>query len=173
MSRSKIARQSLQLRIDPTPHPSQAIATTSSISSSSSSARTNLTASSTTPSSGVSTQSSLSVLCFYDFHSTDKDQLPFHKNEVLEIVKQEDTGWWAAMRQGGNTIGWIPEAFVKTLTEDMADRLRSMREEVRIYEYNAEQLYNSAPTSLIQPDEEQSTEPSAKVNKSILRARVA
>jgi son of sevenless-like protein len=84
----------------------------------------------------------------YDFHSDDPDHLPFSKNEVLEIVKQADNGWWAAFRKGGR-VGWIPEAFVNTLSSEVAEKLRNTREELRIYEYDAEQLYTSAPTQRI------------------------
>lgn len=94
---------------------------------------------------------------------------------MLEIVKQEDSGWWAAMRKGGKTIGWIPQTFVKSLTEDMAEKLRNIREELRIYEYQAEQLYNSVPISRIDLDEEpqQSANPNKGVSQSISRIRVA
>lgn len=87
----------------------------------------------------------------YDFQSNDPIHLPFHKNEILDIVQRENTGWWAAMRAGGDVIGWIPQAFVKPLSEEMTDRLRNVREELRVYEYEAEQLYNSAPISLSVP----------------------
>jgi son of sevenless-like protein len=82
----------------------------------------------------------------HDFRAADIDQLGFRKNEILLIVKRENTGWWAAMRKGGDLIGWIPQAFVSPLTEEMAERLANLREELRIYEYSAEQLY-SAPIS--------------------------
>jgi son of sevenless len=82
----------------------------------------------------------------YDFDTEEDGHLSFHKNEILDIVKQEETGWWAAMRPGGNTIGWIPQAFVRPLNEEMTSRLRNVREELRVYEYEAEQLYNSVET---------------------------
>ncbi|KAF7307282.1 hypothetical protein MIND_00522100 [Mycena indigotica] len=88
-----------------------------------------------------------SVLCMFDFESSDEDHLQFRKNEILDVVKQEDTGWWAAMRRGGDQIGWIPQAFVSPLTEEMTEKLLNVREELRVYEYSAEQLYNAAPTT--------------------------
>ncbi|KAH8835656.1 ras guanine nucleotide exchange factor domain-containing protein [Flagelloscypha sp. PMI_526] len=90
----------------------------------------------------ASTELSLfSVLCFYDFESDDPAHLSFRKNEILDIFQQEDTGWWAAMRRGGTTLGWIPMAFVKELSEEMTDKLLRVKEEIRVYEYEAEQLY--------------------------------
>ncbi|KAF8559928.1 ras GEF [Imleria badia] len=65
----------------------------------------------TTPSTGTP-QCFFHVLCMYDFESSDPDHLPFHKDEVLTIIKQEESGWWAAMRPQGDRIGWIPSTFV-------------------------------------------------------------
>jgi son of sevenless-like protein len=87
-----------------------------------------------------------SVLCMYDFRSNDPDHLPFRKNEILDIVKKEDTGWWAAMRKDQDRVGWIPQAFVTNIPDAMVEKLRNTREELRVYEYEAEQLYVSAPT---------------------------
>ncbi|TFK41935.1 ras guanine nucleotide exchange factor domain-containing protein [Crucibulum laeve] len=145
-SRSQVARQSLHLRIDPSPYDSQVlISPNTNYSPSSSSARTSIATAGTTPTSDSPNYATFSALCMYDFQSDDPDHLPFRKNEILEIVKQEDTGWWAAMRRGGNMIGWIPQAFVNALTEEMTERLMNVREELRVYEYEAEQLYVTAP----------------------------
>ncbi|KAG8219409.1 hypothetical protein J3R82DRAFT_331, partial [Butyriboletus roseoflavus] len=51
----------------------------------------------------------------HDFESSDPVHLPFHKDEVLTIIKQEHSGWWAAMRPQGDRIGWIPGSFVHPL----------------------------------------------------------
>lgn len=83
----------------------------------------------------------------HDFSSDEEHALPFRRNELLEVVKQEDTGWWAAMRKGTAIVGWIPEAFVKSLTPEMAETLRRITPELRVYEYQAEVLYNTAPTN--------------------------
>lgn len=87
-----------------------------------------------------------SVICMYDFHSDDPDHLPFRKNEILDVVKQEETGWWAAMRKNKDEIGWIPRAFVQPVTDTMAAKLWKTAEEYRVLEYEAEQLYEAAPT---------------------------
>lgn len=88
-----------------------------------------------------------SVLCMYDFDGEDTGLLSFKKNEILDVVKRDDTGWWAAMRKEGPVVGWIPQAYVSPLTEEMAEKLRNTWEEVRIYEYEAEELYNSVPVN--------------------------
>jgi hypothetical protein len=143
--RSNTSRQSPYLQIDdPVSHPSQRHIYPSPSSPSLSSARASSSRSVTPP---VNTHI-CSVLCMYDFHSDDPDHLPFAKNEILDVVKQGDNGWWAALRKGGR-VGWIPEAFVNTLSAEVAEKLRNTREELRIYEYDAEQLYTSAPTRRI------------------------
>ncbi|KAG7099854.1 hypothetical protein E1B28_001661 [Marasmius oreades] len=139
-------RQSLHLSIDPSPFLSVFNPSPDSGSPSSSSRLS-------TDTSPTSSYSDIicSVLCMYDFQTDDPIHLSFRKNEILDIVRTEPTGWWAAMKKGGDsdTVGWIPEAFVEPLSEEMADRLMSVRPELRIYEYEAEQLYNTAPTSRI------------------------
>lgn len=101
-----------------------------------------------------------SVLCLHDFQSDDPDHLSFRKNEILDIVKEEESGWWAAMRQGVYQVGWIPGAFVERLTDDMAERLRGVTEALRVYEYNAERLYDTAPVSNVSRLYDPSPEPS-------------
>ncbi|KAK7063870.1 ras guanine nucleotide exchange factor domain-containing protein [Favolaschia claudopus] len=135
-------RHSLHLNIDASPYTMPSGSNTPS-----SSVRASIGTDITSPT--LSTMSELiicSVLCMYDFQSDDVDHLEFRKNEILDVVKQEDTGWWAAMRRGGDFIGWIPQAFVNPLTEEMTEKLLNVREELRVYEYDAEQLYNAAPT---------------------------
>ncbi|KAL4067305.1 SH3 domain-containing protein [Scleroderma yunnanense] len=67
------------------------------------------------PGSGVPDWAICQVLCIFDFESSDPDQLSFNKDEVLTVVKQEESGWWAAMRSDGDRIGWIPSSFVEPL----------------------------------------------------------
>jgi son of sevenless len=88
-----------------------------------------------------------SVLCLHSYESKEESGLSFHKNEILQILETEDSGWWAARRKGNKDIGWIPRAYVARLEDDWVDRLENMREEIRCYEYNAEMLYSEAPTS--------------------------
>lgn len=53
----------------------------------------------------------------FDFESDDPDHLSFTRNEILTVVKMEESGWWAAMRPKGDRLGWIPSSFVERLTE--------------------------------------------------------
>ncbi|KAJ7024347.1 ras guanine nucleotide exchange factor domain-containing protein [Mycena alexandri] len=145
LAHSSHLRQSLHLNIDASPYDLDGIPSGSNSPSSSARASIGTEITSPTPSS-MSELVLCSVLCMYDFQSPDTDHLQFRKNEILDVVKQEDTGWWAAMRRGGDFIGWIPQAFVNPLSEEMTEKLWNIREELRVYEYDAEQLYNAAPT---------------------------
>jgi son of sevenless-like protein len=71
-----------------------------------------------------------SALCMFDFTSSEAGLLSFRKNEILDIVKCTD-GWWAAMKKGGTILGWIPQTFVTRLTQEMAEKLQDIREELR------------------------------------------
>ncbi|KAF9531822.1 ras guanine nucleotide exchange factor domain-containing protein [Crepidotus variabilis] len=89
-----------------------------------------------------------SVLCLYEFDSDEAGLLSFRKGEMLDIIKRDETGWWAAMRQDGlgpADVGWIPQAFVRALSEEMAEKLRPINEACRQAEYEAELLYNTPP----------------------------
>ena len=87
-----------------------------------------------------------SVLCLHSYESREESGLSFRKNEILQILETEDSGWWAARRKGDKDIGWIPRAYVAKLEDDWVDRFEEMREEIRCSQFHAEKLYSEAPT---------------------------
>ena len=76
-----------------------------------------------------------SVIGLYDFVASDPDGLSFRKQEILEIVRQDESGWWGAVRGDGSEIGWIPAKFVRALSDDAAHRVFEIRERTRIPEF--------------------------------------
>ena len=80
-----------------------------------------------------------SVICLYDFSSSDSDHLSFRRNEVLNIVKKEESGWWAAVRGDGSEVGWVPASYVQSLSDDAAERPYTIPEKTRVPEYRADQ----------------------------------
>ncbi|OBZ79386.1 Cell division control protein 25 [Grifola frondosa] len=90
-----------------------------------------------------STTDAFYVLCLYDFEAEDGDQLSFRKNEMLEIVKREGSGWWAAVRSDDNHVGWIPSAFVEPISEALAERLLNTRNNSQGSEDDAGRAYGS------------------------------
>jgi son of sevenless-like protein len=79
-----------------------------------------------------------SVIGLYDFVASDPDGLSFRKQEILEIVRQDESGWWGAVRGDGSEIGWIPAKFVRALSDDAAHRVFEIRERTRIPEFSAD-----------------------------------
>jgi len=144
-TRSQAVRQSLHLRIEPSPYTSSKVLLTAHTPSSAA-MMLRAEAQEVDPPTGNEENIVFSVLCLFDFDSEEAGLLSFRKGEILDIIKRDDTGWWAAMRQEPvPVVGWIPQAYVNPLSEEMTDRLRNIGEEFRIPEYEAEQLYNSIP----------------------------
>lgn len=94
------------------------------------------------------------ALCLHDYLSDDPTHLCFSRNEILEIIAQEQTGWWAAVRPGEDKVGWISRwaqasaitpsrevltlhrsAFVEPLIDSVAERLIRVPVSSRSYEY--------------------------------------
>jgi son of sevenless len=162
MSGHSRLRRSLRLSIQASPHSEFAQVKPYNItpeSSSPGSTIRSLSTDSTASSTGYSTDSDwriCSVLCLHDYTSDDPTHLSFSRNEILEIVQQEDSGWWAALRLPENHIGWISRsvvspcllecsftellsAFVEPLSFELAERLRNIPRNLRIQEYESEQ----------------------------------
>ncbi|KAF9225335.1 ras GEF [Gyrodon lividus] len=132
-------RQPLRISIDASPSRTcLQLASSDGASGSSSPTNPSLTNSGVTPSSGNSDWFICHVLCMYDFESPDPDHLSFDKDEVLTVIKQEESGWWAAMRPQGDCIGWIPSSFVEPLTEQMINELQSAQDRGKVVEYQEE-----------------------------------
>lgn len=163
-SRLQVVREHLHLSIDPNrsgdgrsyhspPSPGSLSSPTSSTRASISTSRASIATTRTSYSANsiedLKEWVLFSVLCLHDFETDDPDHLPFHKNEILGIVKMEPTGWWAAMKPQSSSgrVGWIPSAFVADLDDEELDKLQNVRFDLRVFEYDAERLYNSAPIS--------------------------
>lgn len=90
-----------------------------------------------------------SVIGLYDFFSSDPDRLSFRKHDILDIVRQDESGWWGAVRSDGSEIGWIPAKFVRTLEDDAAYSAHDIRERTRVPEFatEAESVRSAPPLS--------------------------
>lgn len=70
------------------------------------------------------------------FESSDPSHLSFHQNEILDIIVQEESGWWAACRRNSSdVVGWIPGSFVQRLSAAMDEKLWQTPEDLRESEY--------------------------------------
>lgn len=78
--------------------------------------------------SGTTYERLCGVVCLYDFDSPDPDHLSFKEGDILQVVKQEQTGWWAAARNDGVEVGWIPASYVRII--DGSDRRADVSQDV-------------------------------------------
>ena len=74
----------------------------------------------------------------YDYSSSDPDHLSFRKHDILEIIRQDESGWWGAVRSDGSEIGWIPAKFVRALSDEAAHRVYEIRERTQIPKFLAD-----------------------------------
>lgn len=178
MSTNSRIRHSLRLSIDSTPinyaslKPFNTTTTPDSGSSASSESLSTGSTNSTTSSSRGPGWRICSVLCLHDYTSTDPTHLSFARNEILEIVQQEETGWWAALRIEDNRVGWISRcvtnfsnmqfclkgliffsAFVEPLSEELAEKLRATPEPLRVLKYDEELYPDTTSAQIAEPSD--------------------
>ncbi|KAF9364825.1 hypothetical protein BGX34_000290 [Mortierella sp. NVP85] len=56
------------------------------------------------------------VKALYDFESDDATNLTFKKDDVIQVLAQLESGWWAGYCEGRQ--GWFPSNYVEVLGED-------------------------------------------------------
>ena len=59
------------------------------------------------------------VRAMYDFDSEDSTNLTFKKDDVIQVLAQLESGWWAGHCQGRQ--GWFPSNYVQVMGEDELD----------------------------------------------------
>lgn len=59
------------------------------------------------------------VRAMYDFHSEDPTNLTFQRDDVIQVLAQLDSGWWAGLIDGRQ--GWFPSNYVEVLDENDLD----------------------------------------------------
>ncbi|KAG0330347.1 hypothetical protein BG000_011729, partial [Podila horticola] len=59
------------------------------------------------------------VRAMYDFDSDDSTNLTFKKDDVIQVLAQLESGWWAGHCQGRQ--GWFPSNYVQVVGEDELD----------------------------------------------------
>jgi len=56
------------------------------------------------------------VKALYDFESDDATNLTFKKDDVIQVLAQLESGWWAGYCEGRQ--GWFPSNYVEVLAEE-------------------------------------------------------
>ena len=56
------------------------------------------------------------VRAMYDFDSEDATNLTFKRDDIIQVLAQLESGWWAGHCDGRQ--GWFPSNYVQVLTEE-------------------------------------------------------
>jgi son of sevenless-like protein len=66
-------------------------------------------------------ESSLALFCraLYHYKAHDASGLSFRRDDIIEILMQEPSGWWDGYLKGQR--GWFPSNYVTVITEEDAD----------------------------------------------------
>lgn len=49
----------------------------------------------------------------FTFQQTNEDELSFSKGDIIQVMRQEDGGWWEGSFNGKS--GWFPSNYVKEI----------------------------------------------------------
>ncbi|KAG0341389.1 hypothetical protein BG004_006046 [Podila humilis] len=79
------------------------------------------------------------VRAMYDFDSEDATNLTFKKDDVIQVLAQLESGWWAGHCQGRQ--GWFPSNYVEVIGDEEEDDLDSQDEENQDGEDGADDLW--------------------------------
>lgn len=55
----------------------------------------------------------------YDYQTDDASALSFHKNDVIEVLTQLESGWWDGLL--GEERGWFPSNYVTIISDEEAE----------------------------------------------------
>lgn len=55
----------------------------------------------------------------YDYQAKDASSLSFHKNEIIEVLTQLESGWWDGLL--GEERGWFPSNYVTQISYEEAE----------------------------------------------------
>lgn len=55
----------------------------------------------------------------YDYQTKDPSSLSFHRNDIIEVLTQLESGWWDGLL--GDERGWFPSNYVAVISDEEAD----------------------------------------------------
>jgi len=55
----------------------------------------------------------------YDYQARDASSLSFHKNDIIEVLTQLESGWWDGLL--GDERGWFPSNYVFPISDEEAE----------------------------------------------------
>ncbi|KIJ17931.1 hypothetical protein PAXINDRAFT_175648 [Paxillus involutus ATCC 200175] len=63
----------------------------------------------------------------YDYQTNDASSLSFHKNDIIEVLTQLESGWWDGLL--GDERGWFPSNYVTIISDEEAELALSQYEQ--------------------------------------------
>jgi len=55
----------------------------------------------------------------YDYQTNDASSLSFHRDDVIEVLTQLESGWWDGLL--GDERGWFPSNYVTVISDEEAE----------------------------------------------------
>ncbi|RDD44999.1 Crk-like protein [Trichoplax sp. H2] len=65
------------------------------------------------------------VIALYDFNARDEEDLPFTKNEILDVIGMQEANWWTGRNSKG-AVGAVPAPYLRPLPEEESEKLPVM-----------------------------------------------
>jgi son of sevenless-like protein len=62
----------------------------------------------------------------YDYQTRDASSLSFHKDDIIEVLTQLESGWWDGLLR--DERGWFPSNYVDVITDEEAEAALSASE---------------------------------------------
>jgi len=53
----------------------------------------------------------LVVRALADYEPRDDTELPLREGELIQVVRQDSSGWWEGKREDDDTVGWFPSSY--------------------------------------------------------------
>lgn len=81
----------------------------------------------------------------YDYEAQDPSALSFRKDDIIEVLSQEPSGWWDGLV--GEDRGWFPSNYVAVISEEEAEAVFSSAEAFNMEPHPVQHIPNGTSTS--------------------------
>ena len=82
----------------------------------------------------------------YDYEAQDPSALSFHRDDIIEVLTQQPSGWWDGLL--GKERGWFPSNYVVVISEEEAELAFSTADYSTVDGQNSGIQLNSGDISL-------------------------
>ena len=53
----------------------------------------------------------LVVRVLADYEKRDESEMSIHEGELIQVIRQDSSGWWEGKREGEEEVGWFPSSY--------------------------------------------------------------